>query len=567
MIVLGISDNHGSGAALVRDGMLVAAVNQERLNREKNSLAFPWEAIDEVLKIGQVTPADVDLISVGSQFTPVFFLRLVKSIHQRAKDSTSQFSPIYDLYVLYHLLVKKIRLLRWVEMLLSRAMLTRQFQRRGYRCDIHLIEHHEAHAYSTYLTGPFEKAMVVTCDAMGDGVSATVGLGSDGRIRRVFEQDGRCAFNPYYSRITELLGFRPNRHEGKVTGLAAYGDPEKLLADFRRHAHFVGPGFSRFRLWTPRQQTNGFYGKIRHYGREDIAAAAQRNLEVQIGAFIRYWKDKLGAEHVTLAGGIFENVKLNQRVHEVPGVAGVYIFPNMSDGGLASGAALFSSRAPRRALESVFLGGGFDREVIEAAAARSGVAYDEPEDLAAECARLLADWQVVVRYAGRMEYGPRALGHRSILYRPDDRAINDWLNVKLRRTEFMPFAPVVRDERAAECFVHLDGAEFTARFMNVCFDCTPYMAEKCPGVVHVDGTARPQILRRTDDEEYYRLLEQFEALTGLPALVNTSFNMHEEPIVHTPDEAVRAFQQAELPYMALGPFLLRAEEHRIARRN
>ncbi len=358
------------------------------------------------------------------------------------------------------------------------------------------------------------------------------------------------------TRITEFLGFIPNRHEGKVTGLAAYGDPSKLIDHFRRHAHFVGPGFNQYRFHAARWPRYGFYGKLRHHKREDVAAACQCNLENEMGAFVKHWMRKTGVGNLALAGGIFENVKLNQRVHELDEVKAIYIFPNMSDGGLATGAALSYGRSRPVAFATPFLGMIYDEARIEKAARDSKLTTTRPDDMAKAVARWIADSTVVARFDGRMEYGPRALGHRSILYRPDDRAVNDWLNEKLRRTEFMPFAPVVRAERAAECFKNIDGAAFTARFMNICFDCTDWMKEKCPGVVHVDGTARPQIIRREEDPVYYDILLEFERLTGLPVLLNTSFNMHEEPIVATPEDAVRAFIAARLPVLSLGHLLL-----------
>ncbi|MCC6156801.1 MAG: carbamoyltransferase [Deltaproteobacteria bacterium] len=557
MNILGISDNHGSGAALVRNGRLVAAVNEERIDREKNSLAFPWGAIDEVLRMEGLAPRDIDLVVVGSVFTPIFFLRLLRPFHQFIKRRASQFGLLFDLYIYYQILVRNSRLATRIETLLSRALFGRQFTKRGFACEIHLLDHHTAHAYSAFLTSPFEHATVITADAMGDGVSVTVGIAREGRIERIWAQDGRSAFNPYYSRVTELLGFVPNRHEGKVTGLAAYGDAEVLRSDFERAAHFRGPGFNSFRFWHPGLKHYGFFGRIGHYSRELIAAGCQRNLEVQMGAFVDHWVRKTGVPDVVLAGGIFENVKLNQRIHELDTVRAVYIFPNMSDGGLGAGAALaFGANRPRP-VDTMYLGPAYDRDRIERAAAASGLVVERPEDRPDHVADLLAAGHVIARFDGAMEYGPRALGNRSILYRPDDPKVNDWLNERLRRTEFMPFAPVVRRERAADCFVGVDGAEFTARFMNICFDCTDLMKRLCPGVVHVDGTARPQILTREENPAYYDLLQRFEEKTGLPALINTSFNMHEEPIVMTPEDAVRAFVAARLPYLVLGHLVVK----------
>jgi carbamoyltransferase len=208
-------------------------------------------------------------------------------------------------------------------------------------------------------------------------------------------------------------------------------------------------------------------------------------------------------------------------------------------------------------MEHVYLGPEFsDAEIGERLRAH-GVEAVRHDDVETVVARLLADGAVVARFAGRMEYGPRALGHRSILAEPTDTTMMDWLNKRLCRTEFMPFAPIVLAEHARQCVRGLDGAEDTARFMTMTFDCTEWMARYCPGVVHVDNTARPQLLSERDNPSAYRILKAYHELTGIPCLINTSFNMHEEPIVCSPDDAIRAFQLGRLDYLAIGHWIAR----------
>jgi len=229
----------------------------------------------------------------------------------------------------------------------------------------------------------------------------------------------------------------------------------------------------------------------------------------------------------------------------------------MSDGGLAAGAALGVAELRPTPLPTVYLGTAYDEREIAAALDRRGLPYDRPADLPGAVADLLAAGQVVPRFQGAMEYGPRALGNRTIYFRPDDPSANDWLNKQLGRSEFMPFAPAVLGSAADRCFVGLEGARFTARYMNMCFDCTRYMKEVAAGCVHVDGTARPQIVHREDNPDAHAILTAYERRTGVPVLINTSFNMHEEPIVMSPDDAARAFLAAHFEAMAIGPFLAR----------
>ncbi len=293
----------------------------------------------------------------------------------------------------------------------------------------------------------------------------------------------------------------------------------------------------------------------------------QQHLEDVCTRFVRHWVRATGLGDVALAGGVVANVKLNQRIHEIPEVRSLYVYPAMGDDGLAAGAAYWlwaerigaaalEQRAPYRPLD-MYLGPSYGEEEIEAMLREHGIAYERCAALEKQVAALLAQGRVVALFQGRMEYGPRALGNRTILYQPTDPSVNDWLNQRLERTEFMPFAPVTLQEYAGECYENLAGAERAARFMTVTFDCTDWMKKNCPAVVHVDGTARPQLVDHRLEPIYHGIVDEYRKLTGLPCLINTSFNMHEEPIVCTPYDALRAFQLGHLDYLAIGPFLVK----------
>jgi carbamoyltransferase len=557
MRVLGVSDNHNAGAALVVDGRLRAALNEERIIRRKNALAFPANAIAEVLRLGDVRPEQIDLVVVAGEITPSFALRCLPGLHEGAKSVSGQFGALFTLYTYYQVAARALGLPYRIDRRLSERLLTRRLRAMGFTCAVRTRDHHGAHADAAFLCGPFEHALIVTADAMGDGVTASVSLGHpDGRIEPLAEQSGLTALNPYYSRITEILGYIPNRHEGKVTGLAAYGDPERLGPLFRRTLHCRNGRFSP--LGNPLRHSRhfGWYRQLYQESKEDVAAACQQVLEEAVTEFVDHWIKRSGCADVCLAGGIFENVKLNQRVRELPSVHRVSIFPNMSDGGLATGAALSAAYATPRPLPTPYLGTAYTDDQIKTELDKSGVAYHRPRDIAAAMADLLAKSEVVPRFVGAMEYGPRALGNRTIYFRPDDPSVNDWLNQQLGRSEFMPFAPAVLEHAADRCFVGVSGARFTARYMNMCFDCTPYMKKVAPGCVHIDGTARPQIVRRADNADMHAIITAFEKRTGTPVLINTSFNMHEEPIVMTPHDAVRAYLRGAFTYLAIGPFLV-----------
>ncbi|MEK6968486.1 MAG: carbamoyltransferase C-terminal domain-containing protein, partial [Nanoarchaeota archaeon] len=272
-------------------------------------------------------------------------------------------------------------------------------------------------------------------------------------------------------------------------------------------------------------------------------------LETVFKEYMESLIDKNGASNVALSGGIFGNVKLNQRIHEVKGVKNIFIHPHMGDGGLGMGGALYihnQERPMNVSLKDVYLGPEYSNKKIKKELDKSRLKYTYYKDPAGAAADLLAKGQIVARFDGRMEYGPRALGNRTIMYQTTDKSVNDWLNKDLKRTEFMPFAPVVLSKYAKKCFNNIKGAEYAAKFMTITFDCTEWMKKSCPGVVHLDNTARPQLIDRDANPGYFKILDEYRKLTGIPALINTSYNMHEEPIVCSPYDAIRAFKQGHL---------------------
>jgi carbamoyltransferase len=573
MQILGIADHVNCGSALIGDGTVRAAINDERLVREKMVFGVPRQSIGTILQMQGVDPREIAGVAVASvnqhlvdgyrDFRGGWFglqrglfkqtLFGVASHVSRYRDRAPFLTDAYYL-VREPAFARRRRALK--------RILREEF---GLTCPVYFFDHHFCHAASAYYTSGFSDATVVTIDGGGDGKSCRVYDVVDGRFKQLTSMSSFDSLGNLYAYVTEFCGFKAGRHEGKITGLAAYGEPRyvpqlrQLLAYADGRVANVGNVFFQSALRELERLLP------RDFSHKDLAASIQSYTEQVVVDLIGYWLGQTRHGHLALAGGLFSNVKINQRVHEIPGVESTYVHPGMSDEGLPVGAALALHRrlsnrpyrADHVAMNHVYLGPGFtDAEIHDCLRAR-GVEAVRHDDIETVVGRLLADGAVVARFAGRMEYGPRALGNRSILYQATDPTVNDWLNEALHRTEFMPFAPIVLAEHAGQCLEGMDGALDTARFMTITFNCTEWMARHCPGVVHVDNTARPQLLSERDNPSAYRILREYHRLTGIPCVINTSFNMHEEPIVCSPDDAIRAFELGQLDYLAIGHWLAR----------
>ncbi len=417
------------------------------------------------------------------------------------------------------------------------------------------VEHHSTHAANAYYYSGFDEAVVVSLDGYGSGLAGSVSIGRGGKLQRIHSLEYPHSLGTFYESVTSALGFKAGRHEGKIVGLAAYGDPG-VLAEVLMNRFCISDG--TFRIV---ENNNLFFARLlaSKFPKIDVAAAYQSVLERVAAGYVAHYVRLTGIRNVVLSGGVVANVKLNQRVKEIDRVSGIFVHPNMGDGGCGTGAALLEFAGEQELggrLKNVFLGPGFAEDEIVAALKRAQLPFTHYSVIEPKLAMLLAAGKVVARFDGRMEYGPRALGNRSILYHAKEPAVNQWLNQRLGRTEFMPFAPATLAEKRADCYLNTCGGEYAAEFMTLTFDCTDEMKRDSPAAVHVDGTARPQLVTPQSNPGFHRILNEYYKLTGIPTLINTSFNMHEEPIVCSPDDAIRAFLQGNLDYLAIGTFLV-----------
>ena len=550
--LLAVHEDTNSNLAYFEGSRLVFAAAEERLTRKKFQEGFPKQCMAYATRHFDVSPETCDVFVAGN---PLHFLSRMPGILPSGEHDF--FGAAQKLYLSFQDRLPTNRLFSGAARAISNAALKAKVGK-----EVHFVDHHTAHAYSTYLTSGFQDAVTISADNMGDGYAAKVFDCSGGLCRELYGSTAVKSPGQFYGEITQYLGFHCLM-AGKVTGLAAYGDWRRAYPIVSQLFSLSkdGTDFEVFPLWK-RRRKSGIFAELARFSPADISAATQKRFEDVMIGYVRQAVAATGKSKVALAGGIFGNVKLNQRLLELDEVDEVFVHPAMSDQGIAVGSAYHylahnsDERPQPKRLDHVFFGPDYPEEEMGQELEASGLEYARPKDLEAEIVERLLENKVVARYTGAVEYGPRALGHRTLLYRPDDPAVNDWLNRKLSRSEFMPFAPATLDEHAHECYVNVEGGRYTARFMTICFDCTDAMKKSSPGVVHIDGTARPQLIGEEADPGYYRIVKLFHEKTGIPSVINTSFNMHGEPIVCTPQDAIRAFVSGTLHYMAMGPFMV-----------
>jgi carbamoyltransferase len=571
MITLGINAvYHDSAACLVVDGRVVAAAEEERFTRIKHGkrpLPFttwelPYNAIDYCLRAAEIELADVD--HVAYSFDPkklidgqTFVLPVEPSAFPTKQSWTSPWEPLSLAYTLnaerqlvdgapHHIRkrfagAKNARHWRW-----------------------HFVEHHLAHEASAFLAAPFDESAVMTLDGRGELATTSYGRFQSGRYERLGQVEMPHSLGLLYENVTDYLGFLHSSDEYKVMALASYGDP--LYADeFRRRiciqdGQYTVEPLDFVEVFGPARQRGGPMEK-RHF---DIARSLQLVLEESAVRLATWLREASGAENLCMAGGVALNCVMNARIRDAGLYRNVWVQPAAGDAGTALGAALWTDWRQRKTrswrMDHAFLGPDYPDAEIEEFLRRGKLRYRRPANLAEHVAGLLAEDKIIGWFQGRMEFGPRALGARSILASPLSADMQQRLNEIKDREDFRPVAPVVLEEEAAKWFIARAGngtaTTIISPFMVFVNEVAPDKAERIPAVRHVDGTARIQTINRAQNPLYYDLIKAFERRTGVPVLVNTSFNTRSEPVVCTPRDAVECFWTSPIDALAIGSFVL-----------
>ena len=562
MLTLGIHPGYHDAVAVVFDDYrMLAAVQLERLTRVKiDGGRVPDEAIDECLAIAGASRTDVGAISLGrAAFPSRYYTHL--TLPRRAERAVRMASHREKHKSMERELVRARR--TDADGIFNKAKFLTES---GFRDDaqVHFFNHHYAHALPCLFHTDWDNALLYTSDGGGDNVQYSHRNFRNGQIEPGFGGDEGLleplridSLGLAYGYATMALGYKMNRHEGKLTGLAAYGEPTGLDA-LAPHFDVADDGRVVSDFPTYAAMSDRVFAVARDLSREDMAATAQALLEEFTLRAVLRLLERHPADNLGLAGGVFGNVALNRRLARETGVREIFIYPAMSDAGLAAGGVLQflldrDGIAPwlanRYRLGDVYLGRDHGEEIDTLL--QNDDRFDRvADDSLATTVALLAQGHIVALYTKGMEYGPRALGARSILASPADATINDTLNDRLGRSEFMPFAPVIAAADVDDVFDLGAGERYAARFMTITCAVHERWRAQIPAVVHVDGTARPQIIERPANPLYFDIVAGFKQATGLPVLINTSFNVHEEPIINAPAECAEALAENRIDYVA-----------------
>ena len=566
MYVLGFNAFlHDSGACIVKDGEVVAFAEEERFNRKKHTYQFPSNAIKFCLDFAGIGFRDLDHVG--------FFWNPYKEILYKWLPFIRFLPFSLSLFKQDAAINPFVR--RITSMLRANRFLLKEFggNRGDSSPEFHFVDHHIAHAASCYLVSPFDEAAIFVADGYAERDSTLMAHGKGGRISKLETVRFPVSLGQLYGAVTEYLGFDICNGEGKVMALASFGEPRfqdlfdrivRPTSNGQYDFDFSYIGYQRYGLLktvsdkfvretAPMREPESEIQQVYM----DVAASLQRSLEKHYFRMLNVLYERTKCPNLCLAGGMVLNSVANGKILENTPFKRVFIQPAANDAGSSLGAAMFLyqqyAKTPRRVpLNHAYGGPSFTDEQVELALRQSGLRYTRSKAIERETARLIADGKIVGWFQGRMEFGPRALGNRSILADPRKAEMKDILNRRVKHREsFRPFAPSIKEERLGEFFESNDPAPYMLKVYRI----RPEKLQTIPATAHVDGTGRVQTVSKEVNPRYYKLIDEFERITGVPVVLNTSFNVRGEPIVCTPQDAIECFLNTQIDYLVMGDFV------------
>jgi carbamoyltransferase len=571
MTILGIWDGHDSGAAVVRGDRILYAINEERLTRRKLEVAFPEKSIRACLKDLELRPADIRHIGLSTADFAKTLTRIFPSFKEEYYRIRRRKKPPKG----FIRLKKKLKYIltefgpaapfRWI----GASIVSGRLKKLGFKnFKLHLFDHHLCHAAAAAFSSGFGECVVLTLDGVGDGLSGSVNVFRKGKIVPLSRISSRDSLGIFFEHVTNLLNMRELEDEGKVMALANYACPvedgKNPMMDF-----FSVSGLNV----KARYPTLKMYDELKKIlwktPFEQFAFMAQRTLEVKILELVRNAVKETGISRIAFSGGVASNVKVNMLIRDLPEIDECFVFPHMGDGGLALGAAFLVNQKLNGVsavpLDDLFLGPAYTEQEVEETLKKHQLSYRYSEHIERDVARLIAEDKIVLWFSGRMETGPRALGGRSILARADSPAVKDRLNLALKaRAWFQPFCPTMLVEDAREFLVDWKGNP--DRFMTMGYNVKESMREKIRGVINIDGSCRPQIISEGEHPRFAALLKEVKKITGSGVILNTSFNIHGDPVVCSPQDAVDTLIKTGADALAIENHLVLSESTKTEKR-
>ena len=568
MNILGIHDGHTATACYLSNGKIISVLSEERLTREKGQGGFPVKAIEYIFNTNNITPKDLDAIALTG------FLKPLTSINEYQSGRQKYFPKIIRMYPGDPRKIIEFAVSQGAKNRLQDTQLQNTFKQLQLPLDkVCLVEHHQAHAATAYYLSHFyqnnQPTLVITLDGSGDGLAGTVSLVDEkGTWQRLTNISSFDSLGMVYSRVTQYLAMKPWEHEFKLMGMAPYAAPEyaekvfTVLHEYLRLAEdsltFENPG----RLWGNSLLEQLFHD-LRGHRFDAVAAGVQLLHERLLVPFVEGWIRKTGIPRVAVAGGCFMNIKANKLLMEIDSLEDIFVMPSCGDDSCAIGAALWEHgqrfEQPIAPLSSLYWGPDFSNQEIETVLERhSGdIVWHRSDDIERESARLLAEHKIIGRMSGRMEWGSRALGNRSIIANASRLQNIRKLNAAIKMRDFwMPFAPSIKWERRHDYAII--EKDIPAYHMVMGFDSTALAREHLIAALHpYDFSMRPQFVKKEHNPKYHRLLTEFEKLTGFGGVLNTSFNLHGWPIVCSPEDAVTTFLKSDLDFLTINDYLIK----------
>ncbi|CAN2040553.1 carbamoyltransferase [Candidatus Magnetomoraceae bacterium gMMP-15] len=560
--VLGLWDGHDAGASLFREDQIIFAINEERLSRRKLDVGFPFRSIKACLDYAGISANEIKEISISTNDPAKTLTRLVPKLKEeyylirRRKKEPGRLDPFKKKFKYWFTELGPGPVSRY----LSKYNINKELRKIGFiNFNLSFYDHHFCHAQTAARFSGFKECLVITLDGVGDGLSGSIWKFDNGDLKLVKKISSKVSFGIFFEHITNLMNMRELEDEGKVMALANYAyplkDSENPLMDL-----INVQGLELVSKYNSLAMFQKLKKILWHYPSEQFAFMAQRALEKNAIKLTKNALKLTGMKKLTLAGGVFSNIKLNMKIAELDEIENVFAFPHMGDGGLAIGAAVSANydrfNVSHYALKDLYYGPQFSEKEILSSLNKWDFKYRKIKNPGSEAANLILNGEIILWFQGRMEIGPRALGNRSILARPDSKQIKDKLNLVLKkRVWYQPFCPSILMEDA-DSLLEINGQNIRDnRFMTTGFRIYPKYLDLMEGVINIDGTCRPQFVG--DENPVYKdLLMNIKKELGIGVVLNTSFNIHGEPIVCSPDDALDMFAKTKIKYLFTEDFLV-----------